>query len=239
MMRKTTISCLLLGLLVLCGCDSDKKKPYGSEMGLSLPGGAKRIWAVAPAIDLSGQKGVDPLLQADMVYKELQEVAGLTVIPVNKVANVYYAMRIERVQSEEQALTVCEQLGCDGLLVPTITAFDPYNPPKFGASLQVFQKLQYGADTAGVNPRELARQSAPTTDPIRGLPTNPRMLQAVGMFDAANGSVRASLDQYAAGRADPNGPYAQREYLVNMERYCQFVYHQLIEELLKSVPPGR
>ena len=65
---------------------------------------------------------------------------GLTVVPVNRVAEVYASLRIEKVQSAEQAAIVCDLLGCDALVVPTMTAYDPYNPPKMGASLQVFRR---------------------------------------------------------------------------------------------------
>jgi hypothetical protein len=54
------------------------------------------------------------------------------------------------------------------------------------------------------------------------------------MFDAANGTVRDSLLAYAMGRHDPIGPLGAKEYLVSMERYCGFVYHQLIGELIRK-----
>jgi hypothetical protein len=52
------------------------------------------------------------------------------------------------------------------------------------------------------------------------------------MFDAANGSIRSDLSRYARGRNDPTGAYKERAYLVEMDRYCGFVYHSLLEELL-------
>jgi hypothetical protein len=55
------------------------------------------------------------------------------------------------------------------------------------------------------------------------------------MFDAANGSVRAKLLAYAAGRNDPKGAMGPREYLESMDRYCGFVYDMLAEELLKQL----
>jgi len=55
------------------------------------------------------------------------------------------------------------------------------------------------------------------------------------MFDAANGSVRELLADYAAGRNDPAGPLGQREYILNMDRYCGFVYHELIRDLMWSI----
>ncbi len=54
------------------------------------------------------------------------------------------------------------------------------------------------------------------------------------MYDAGNGSVRELSADYAAGRDDPTGPHGQREYFLNMDWYCGFVYHELIQELLWS-----
>jgi hypothetical protein len=213
------------------GCKADK--PYGTEGQALLPGEQRQIWAVAPAINLSGQE-VDPLLQADDLFQQLQQVHGLTVVPVNRVAQVFAALQIARVQSPEQASLVCQQLGCDALVVPTITIYDPYDPPKLGASLQLFRKGQVSAP-ANVDVHELSRQAAPSpTEALPG-PQEAGFKQSVGMFDATNGSTRQALLTYANGRNDPSSPLGPREYLMNMDRYSGFVYHELIAKLLMSM----
>jgi hypothetical protein len=186
---------------------------------------------VAPAVNLSGHREVDPILQADLVYQQLQQVRGLTVIPVNRVAEVYVALRIEQIQTEEQAALVCEMLGSDGLLVPTVTAWHPYNPPRMGAALQLFSSNQViQAKPAAIDARELVRQSAPMQE--LALPRQTHFRQVVGMFDAANGTIRDRLGTYAAGRHDPVGPMGNREFVMNMDRFSGFAYHELITELL-------
>src|SRR5438874_4619373 len=137
--RRIIAGCLIVLFLILSGCESHPP-PYGREAEMSLPGKRRQVWAVAPAVNLSGQNGVDPLLQADIVYGQLQQVHGVTAIPVNRVAQVYASLHLERVQSADQAALVCDLLGCDGLLVPTVTLYDPSDPPKFGAALQLFTK---------------------------------------------------------------------------------------------------
>jgi hypothetical protein len=57
------------------------------------------------------------------------------------------------------------------------------------------------------------------------------------MYDAANGSVRDALRGYATGRNDPTGPMGEREYLASMDRYCGFVYHTLMGDLLRAMRP--
>ena len=205
-----------------------KEKQYGSEMQLGLPGLQRQTWAVAPTIDLSGES-VDPLLQSDIVFGQLQQVHGLTVIPVNRVAEVYASLKISQIESEEQAQVVCDLLGCDALVVPTVTIYDPYEPPKFGASLQLFRKGGFVRQPQ-VDPQQLAREATP--DPMQSLPANGNFVQVVGMFDAANGTTRTALFMYAEGRNDPVGPLGAKEYIVSMDRYCGFVYSSLIKDML-------
>jgi hypothetical protein len=218
---------LLAGLLA--GCVTPK---YGEERQLTFSNGTHPVWAVAPAVNLSGESSVDPILQADLVFHQLQAVNNLTIIPVNRVVQVYAALHINRVESDEQAAIVCEQLGCDGLIVPTMTIYDPYNPPKMGASLSLLGR-KGTAHVNNVDAHDLARQATPLT--TEALPANPDFIQVVGMYDAANGSVRDAVLRFAKGRNDPNGPLGSNEYFVCMDRYSEFVYHTLIEQMISRV----
>jgi hypothetical protein len=228
------IPALVIGALACLAGAGCQEKPvvYGFEAKLALDKTRGEVWAVAPALNLSGQAEVDPILQADIAYGQLQHVRGLTVIPVNRVAEVYATLRIDQLQSAEQAALVCDLLACDALVVPTVTAYDPYNPPKFGASLQLFRRPAEYSRPESIDPRALSRAAAPLA--TESLPEAPEFAQAVGMFDAANGTVRDALMAYALGRHDPVGPMGPKEYLVSMERYCGFVYHQLIGELIRT-----
>jgi hypothetical protein len=242
--------------LGLGGCEKPPV-PYGQEVPMQLPGGAEQVWAVAPAVNLSGQR-VDELLQADIVYGQLQQVHGLEVIPVNRVVEVYEGLGIAKVESAGQAALVCDLLGCDALLVPTVTAYDPYDPPKLGAGLQLFRKPRGYTRDPNEDVRELARRLGPVRLKPSGLPTWPdtggdagsvgaepvgpdgaipssTTLQAVGMFDAANGSVRDAVAFYAIGRHEPTGPLGSREYLLDMDRYCGFAYWSLTADLLSAI----
>ena len=237
-MRSIT-GAVLVGAVALSGACAEKPPEYGREFVQSLPPKRREVWAVAPAINLSGQREVDPLLQADLLYQQVQQVRGLTVVPVNRVAEVYAGLGIEQVQSAEQASLVCDLLGCDALLVPTVSAFDPYDPPKLGASLHLFAKPGNFARPANVDPRELVRRAAPPQDESMPGPGAGEFLQAVGMFDAANGTTRDALLAYASGRNDPLGPMGAKEYLASMDRYCGFVYAQLTADLLTQARAGR
>jgi hypothetical protein len=194
--------CIVLLLTCLSGCD--QTHPYGLESALEIPNHKTEVWAVAPAVNLSGHREVDAILQADLLYQQLQQVKGMTVVPVDRVVQVLEALNTERIDSVAQAKLVCDLLHVDALVVPTVTAYDPYLPPKMGASLALFRR----GDRTGT----------------------PR--QAVGMFDSMDGTIRKNLLIFANGRSDPNGPMAEREYFLSMDRYTGFVYHELIADLL-------
>jgi len=223
----------LVCLLMIGGCSMFQKEQYGTEQMLFLPGKVKAVWAVAPAINLSGQEPVDALLQADLVYSQLQQVHGLTIIPVNRVVEVFVSLRIEKIQTPEQAALVCDLLGADAIVVPTVTMFDPYNPPKFGASLQLLAKPGSFVRAQNIDPRELVRAASPGPNDQVVIDTAD-FIQSVGMFDASNGTVRQMVMEYADGRNNPTGPMGATEYFQSMDRYCSFVYYTLIDDLLRS-----
>jgi hypothetical protein len=217
----------------VAGCSSHPK-PYGQEGQLFLPGTKRLVWAVAPTVNISGVSQVDPLLHSDLVFQEMQQVHGLTIIPVDRVVEVYATLKIDKVESQSQAYAVCDLLGCDGLIVPTITAYDPYDPPKLGASLQLFAKSGTSTQLPRLDPHELERSPTPGNLDTMPRPTT-GMVQVVGLYDAADGTVLDRAKDYAKGRSDPNGPLGPDEILLSMDRYCGFVYHELISQLLDEL----
>jgi hypothetical protein len=224
---------LIVALAFASGCGTPPK-PYGEERQLFLPGSRSLVWAVAPTVNISGQRHVDPLLQSDLVFDQLQAVHGLTVIPVDRVVQVYASLRIAKIESESQAETVCKLLGCDGLVVPTVTIYDPYDPPKMGASLQLFPVAGTVQQGPLLDPHELDR--SPTVDSM-AMPKPQVLMQSVGIYDSANGTVRDRANAFAAGRADPNSPLGTSVVYLDMDQYGSFVYHELITDLLNHLAP--
>lgn len=225
------ICCAVVAWMAI-GCQA-RRPDYGRESVSWLPKDAPQSIAVAPALNLSGQRGPDPLLQADLVYQELQQVRGLTVVPVNRTVQVMVGLELNRIDTMEQAYAVCDALGVQGLIVPTITAYDPYDPPKFGASVQLFVRERGGRPATNLDVHQLSRQA--TAGSVESLPQNADFIQAVQMFDAAAGSTRDRVERYAAGRTDPTGPLGVREYYLSMDRYAAFAWHELIDEVFEQL----
>jgi hypothetical protein len=226
----------VLALLALViGCASSGKKTWGEESALVVPPAGPRVIAVAPAIDLSGQEIIDPLLQADIVFQQLGQVRGVTAVPVNRAAEVMASMRIGSIETADDAMMICDALGVDALIVPTITLWHPYNPPRVGASLTMFVRHWNTPGQSESDIRTLSRAATPGA--MESMPRNADLIQASGVFDASAGSTRARLEAYASGRSDPAGPMGRGEYLQNMDRYSAFVWHDLIGQLLVQYPP--
>ena len=215
------------------GCAAWHDKPYGEEQQMFLPGMHRQVWAIAPAINISGESQIDPLLQSDLVYQEMQKIHGLTVIPVDRVVEVYVSLKIDKIQNERQANDICKALGCDGLVVPTVTAYDPYDPPKFGASLQLFTKPGTFGRMPTIDPHALEQSRRPPR--CRRCRRRMNMAQVVEIYDASDGSVRDEVLAYSRGRTDPNGPLGVNEITQSMDRYCAFGYHELLNELIENL----
>lgn len=233
-MRKDARTLVLASMVLILGCTREPV-PYGIESQVKISSSRNLVWAVAPTVNLSGQPDVDPLLQSDIVFRQLQQVSGLTVIPVDRVVGVFSAVGIDQVQSPEQAAIVCDLLGADALLVPTVTAWEPYNPPKMGASLSLFARPGTFVRPTDVDPRELVRRASPPPGTALPQAGSEGFLQAAGMFDAADGSVREAALRFASGRTDPVGPWGSREVLVVSDKFSAFVYRTLTKALLDQV----
>ena len=202
--------------LALSGC-GPKPKPYGVERRLALPAARQQVWAVAPAVNFSGEPGVDPLLQADLLFAELGAVRGVRAVPVNQTAKAMAGLGLGGIGSADDAEDVCQALGADALVVPTVTLYDPYDPPTMGASLQVYPATGT-ALSAAVLPdaratlrlTRAAREAAEDLRLPRGEVAASQFVQAAGVFDAGHGSTRRAAAAYARGRTDPAGPLAGR-----------------------------
>lgn len=221
--RKSVVAITLAVASLVSGCA--KPVEYGRESIAYTPRYGPRSVAVAPAINLSGQSQPDPLLQADLVYQELQQVRGLVAIPVNRVAQAMEGLNLRSIDSPRDAFAICDALGVDALILPTITAFDSYDPPKFGGSLQWFVRKRVSPE-GRIDPRTFARRA--TGDPVQPGADPADFVQVASMFDASAGSTREKVEAYARGRVDPAMPLGVREFYLNMDRYAAFAWHELI-----------
>ena len=137
-------SMFLATLAALAGCTESfytgehKISPPPTEYAIQTPYPAIETFAIAPAINLSGSRDFDVLVVSDLLYEELQQVSGLNVLPVNKTIIAMQRLGIRSIENPQDAQHLAQLLGADGLIIPAVTAYDPYNPPKVGMILQLY-----------------------------------------------------------------------------------------------------
>src|SRR5262245_10550855 len=108
------------------------------EQAIHSPYPTVMTFAIAPAINLSGSRDFDPLKVSDELFTEMQQVQGLNLLPVNKTLIAMNRLGMRNIDDVAGAQKRSEALGADGLIVPAITSYDPYNPPVVGMVLQLY-----------------------------------------------------------------------------------------------------
>jgi hypothetical protein len=190
-----------------------------------------QLWAVVPFYNESGVSIVDTARLADLFTEELQQVHGIDTVPVNRVIQAMRQLNMPAIATGGEAMALIDALNVDGLLVGTVTAYDPYNPPTFGLAVQLFRPQL--VEESQVDPHHLSRQ--PHGELQLGAMQEVRpTAQAAGIFDARSENTRVWIDQYAIGRTPKDSAYGAEMYLVRMELYTKFVSYRLIGELLHA-----
>jgi hypothetical protein len=211
------VPAIMMAALAVGGCSSLRKPlPPRLESVIHSPYAGVQTLAIAPTINLSGSRDFDPLAVSDAIYAELQQVPGLNVIPLNRVLLAMRQLNIRAIDDPVQAQRIAENLGANGLVVPAVTAFNPYNPPAVGMILQIYtpRSANGGGGTGG------------------GVQKQPAS-QANGVFNATNQSVLRELSDFARGRTQYDSALHEQKYLMDSDLYLRFVSHAMVRRLME------
>ncbi|MGN6370986.1 MAG: hypothetical protein ACTHN5_22255 [Phycisphaerae bacterium] len=228
-MRKLVqVGALLMGLVgtaYLTGCDDlfaeRKPGPGPLEYVLQSPYRSVRTFAVAPTVNLSGNHDFDVLAVSDTLFEELQQVGGLNVLPLNKTLAAMQRMGIRTIDSPEMAQRLAEFLGADALVVPAVSAYDPYNPPKVGMILQLY--------TA----RQVATAATMPAVPLAAADAHQPVSQVAAVFNASNQTVLRELRDFAQGRTQRDSALQDEKFLLDADAYTRFVCNAMIRRLME------
>lgn len=224
-----TVLCIALcGFAMPSSCTP--KGRLTTPTGLASPVKQTRLWAVIPFANESGVSTVDTYRIADAFTQQLQQVQGIDTIAVNRVVHAMRLAEIQTVGTPTQAIQLMQMLDVDGIVVGTVTAFDPYPPPTLGMAVQVFTRDPGGGQS--IDPHALTRAPSGDTVAMGAVGGVHATAQAAGVYDARNHATLARLRQYAAGRTEPDSSFGTDVYLMNIELYTQFVSYWLIHDLL-------
>jgi hypothetical protein len=235
MTSKQVMLTLMLMLLVV-GCEM---QPKPAEP-LSAPYASRRVWAVAPLRNESGSLHADGLMFADRFVRALENAQGLDTLPVNRTLEAMQSLRLEQITSPGEAMQLMQALGADGLVVGTLTAYDPYDPPKVGIAVELYlnkdvEKLER------LDPRALS-EAAVDRGPLPGVMQRQQPVSVASAFlDAADPQVRQMMKRFAVDRGVEKDPRfvlfkeqddQWRLYRISIDLYAEFVGYEMSRRLL-------
>lgn len=222
--RRSVLLGVLLGIATGC---SQSQERLDSEWAASQP--PNTVIAVAPALNFSGSAQFDPIHVADLMASELSELAGIGVIGVSRVLAVLAEQGVERIQSPEHALQVCERLGADAIVVFAVTEYDAYTPI-VGLAAQLYGPRPQGPKLDPVATSRMARPF-PVVSPREALRP---WAQTQRTFHAEHEDVRCELRRYAEPRSAGRSPYGWRKYLASQTWYLRFCCHVVVGDLMQQ-----
>jgi hypothetical protein len=225
------IAILWVALVLTTGCS--QKKKIIVDPTLHSPYGRPVTVAVVPIFNYSGNSEVDSLKVTDILYSELQQVEGFTVIPVNRLLAQMAQEKMMSVETPEQALKLASKLGADIIIVSAITEYNPYYPPVVGMAVQLFgQPVATTVQTQKVDPVTLARMASPLKLNIDIDPQFWPKNQIQRIYNSRDKNVAHQVKEFSEERGCANSPYGWDLYLRSQEYYLRFVCYKAIAELL-------
>ncbi|MFO0827994.1 MAG: hypothetical protein U0572_07565 [Phycisphaerales bacterium] len=173
---------------------------------------------------------VDTAALADRFAVEIDNVEGLSCLPVNRTLAALHAAGLPAVHTEAEAQQIIRLLGVDALMVGTVTAWDPYRPFQLGVAVQLVQAQTTRVAAADVNELTLATgdQKSAATQPADDGP-----LQVSKVYDANNHDTLTKLADYAAGRNVIKSGLRANVYTSSMDSYSRFCAYDTVRSLLE------
>ena len=152
------------------------------------------------------------------------------------------SLGLQELSSPADARKLAAEMGVDGLIVGSVTAFDPYNPPTLGISLALYARPG-PMDARGeerIDTRELTYQASDYEYFPVGVYTDKPASVASGVLDGNNHQVLMDLDRYVEGRDDPTYRLGTNRYLASMELFTEFAAWRMVGQLVEQewLPPG-
>lgn len=191
------------------------------------------IWAVVPLANESGASAADPYAISDKIVAAIDEVQGVTCLPVNRTIAAMRARGLHSLRTPADARILADTLGADAIVIGTITAYDPYDPPKLGLGLALYAKPRgQGGQQDTLDPMQL--QSAYSDDQLQvRAAREPLPVATVSEhLDGANHAVQEEIRMFAVGRHDPQSAAGWRAVLMDMDRFTAFAAYTTVSRLL-------
>lgn len=226
--------CAIVACLVGCANERQLTAPKTIEAPYDTSRG-EVLWAVAPLRNESGTKEVNIGEMSDLVVAAVEQVRGVRTVPLNRTIEAMRALELPALRTPSDARRLAQAMGVDGILVGSITAYDPYTPV-LGISLALFARPGSLADRGPnlLNPRKL-QESPVDPGPAGSTQYSESPLVVVSEhLDAKNHQVLMDVQQYAVGRQSGRDSYGWERYTRSMVLYSEFAAFQAVDKLMRA-----
>ncbi len=231
--KQVMLTLIAVALLTgACGC-SELMVRRQPQPPLDSPYAERQLWAVAPIRNESGSSYADGYRMADHLSRQLETVARIDALPVNRVIAAMEALQMSAVSSPEDVRRLMQTLGVDGLIVGTLAAYEPYDPPKIGLAVELYLDPLRPMPKV-IDERALTRAAVDQqTRPVIPQRTQGPDSAVSAYYDAADPGMRSLLEAYAAGRGESdNDAISNALYRSSMDLFSEFVAHLAVQRLL-------
>jgi hypothetical protein len=221
----------------LAGCESQPATfmppnmitaPYDATMGDVL-------WAVVPPRNESGTSLVDANSVGDALVAAVTEIPGVTALPLNRTLEAMRALKIAGVDTPQQVRQLAEALGADAVLVGSITAWDPYNPPVIGLSMALFSRSgRLHREEGMLDPQALTSAATDAGFLAHSNFRDAPVSVASEHLDARNHQVKLFVKEYAQGRSDAGTALDWHIYFASMDLYTQFAAYHTVRRVMEG-----
>lgn len=232
-----TLSLALAPALLCVGCAGPAPELTAPQITLApYESPSEVLWAVAPLRNESGTSAVDPMTVSDKLVAAAEEIRGVRCLPLNRTLETMRALKMPGLATPGDIAKLAQQMGVDGLLVGSVTAYDPYTP-SIGLSLVLWAKPGSAMDgmvlSKGVDPRTLqfqARELPPSANR-----RNDGVVASVSEFlDGKNHQVLLDVRNFASGRSKPTDALNWKRYVASMPLFEEFAANYALSRLMHS-----
>lgn len=233
--QRVLLSLSLLGIAAMEYACAPTEKPLTAPVVTVAPYDTAQgevLWAVVPLRNESGTSEAEHGVISDKVVSAAEEIRGVRCLPLNRTLEALRALKMGRPTSPADLRLLAQTMGVDGLLVGSITAYDPYTPI-VGLSLALYARDR-GAPEQTLDVRKLSSSPAETGISGRSRFSERPVAVYSEMLDAKNNQVLMDLKNYAAGRHDEGSAFGWKRYAASMDLYTEFAASRAVDGLIQS-----
>lgn len=223
---------VLLTLMVLClsGCGLFEPRPAPELVSPYLE---TRVVAVVPFVNETGTTTADGQLVSDALTRSLDRAEGLVSLPFTRVLLAMDRLGLQSVSTMGEARMLMQHLRADLLVVGTMTAYDPYDPPVIGLAAEVYEYMPVKVESVDLRAMTRAGTAGGASPDARR--SGQVLVSLSAVLDASDPRTRDRLKAYAVDRGPHAGdPDAWLHIQRSMNLYTEFACHELARRLLAA-----